>query len=1294
MMRDEDKTEAQLIAELACLRQRVAELEAIATEQQQTEETTRAQRLLLGLSYAAQAVQRARTPEAVYHAIGEHAAKLGFNATILMLSEDRAHLIVPHLPLQLNLLRAAEKLTGLLAKGQIPLVPDGHIQRIITSGETLLDTIDAAGVAEFLPRSAHPLAGQLVHLLGWRQRILAPLMMDGEVWGVLAIAGNRLTEFDIPAVIAFANQAAIAIENARLYKETQQLAAFNQSIIQNMAEGIIVQDINGVFTFINPAAAALLGYAPDELLGQHWTTVIPPDQQVIVDAANKRRIHGESDRYELEVMRQDGERLIVLIAGSPLYDAEKQLTGTMAVFTDITGRKQTEIAMQQYRDHLEELVAERTTQLMRANEQLTRSEERLTLAIVGTGGALWDEELDPDADFDAQSGVTYYSPEEHQLLEYEQGTERASPFELSPNYEAWYDYVLPEDRAVVTQRQREHFEGHTEYLDHEYRVRLKDGHIRWIHGRSRIIRDASGRPVRWIGIDWDVTERKQAAEELIKYRERLEELVGERTAELEQEIAERKRVEHALRESEGKFRSITENAVDFIFIKDKMRRYTFINPAMQALLGLPKDKILGKMPAEVFGPEQGRIIEEVDDRAYAGETVNEIKSLTINGKQFFFDTTQTPLTREDNEITSIMGIVRDVTGRIQTEEEIRSFKKALDASSDAIGMSAPDGRHYYQNQTFDEMFGEIGEDPPATLFVDETVGREIFKTIMVENEWIGEVAMYGKDRAILDILLRAYVVKENEKIITLVGMHTDITARKRAEVERAHLTHQMAQILATVPTGVLLLDAGGHIQQTNPVAEDYLTVLAGDNVGDTLQPDLSTRSNHPLRPVLTHLGDHSLVELLTSPPTRGMWHEVKADRYTFEVIARPVETGAEPEQWVMVLNDVTREREIQAQLQRQERLAAVGQLAAGVAHDFNNIMASIVLYAQMAARSDTLSPHDRERMTVITQQAWHATRLIQQILDFSRRAVLERRPFDLLPLLKEEVKFLERTLPEHIAIELTYGPDTYTVQADPTRMQQMLTNLAVNARDAMPHGGALRIELARITVAPDTAPPLVDMETGEWIRLTVADTGTGIAPEMQHHIFEPFFTTKPPGEGSGLGLAQVYGIIGQHGGHIDVETQVGEGTTFTIYLPALALPPTESPPSKTADIPQGKGEVILVVEDNAALRTALTEILELLNYRALEAANGREALAVMETQGNQIALVLSDLVMPEMGGMALFHTLREQGWQTPVILITGHPMDKELDELQIQGVSAWLLKPPDLEQLARVMADVLYPSQI
>jgi PAS domain S-box-containing protein len=518
------------------------------------------------------------------------------------------------------------------------------------------------------------------------------------------------------------------------------------------------------------------------------------------------------------------------------------------------------------------------------------------------------------------------------------------------------------------------------------------------------------------------------------------------------------------------------------------------------------------------------------------------------------------------------------------------------------------------------------------------------------------------------------------------GISTDITERKQAEEERERLLSQIQeqaqrvqQIVDTVPEGVLLLSIDGQIVLANPVAEENLDALAGVGVGNPL----------------THLGDRPLAELLVSPP-QGLWHEVTLEDRVFEVIARSIGEAVEANHafggWVLVIRDVTHEREIGRRVQQQERLAAVGQLAAGIAHDFNNILATVILYAQMTARMEGLSDHVRERMEIVNQQAHHATNLIRQILDFSRQSMLERQSLDLLPLLKEHVKLLERTLPENVEMALDYGREESAVplivNADPTRMRQVITNLVVNARDAMPEGGKLHIRLERITIEPDESPPLPEMTAGKWVQVTVSDTGTGIPPEVLPRIFEPFFTTKAP-LGTGLGLSQVHGIVGQHEGYIAVKTRVGKGTAFSIYLPALSVYLAETSTVEPPDLVRGNGEIILVVEDNAATRGAIVSCLKQLNYQTLEATDGQEALDIWERCAGDIALVLSDVVMPGMGGVALLNALRERGPTVPVVLLTGHVLEREREELRTQGVVDWLLKPLSLEQLAEVVVQAL-----
>jgi nitrogen-specific signal transduction histidine kinase/CheY-like chemotaxis protein len=398
-----------------------------------------------------------------------------------------------------------------------------------------------------------------------------------------------------------------------------------------------------------------------------------------------------------------------------------------------------------------------------------------------------------------------------------------------------------------------------------------------------------------------------------------------------------------------------------------------------------------------------------------------------------------------------------------------------------------------------------------------------------------------------------------------------------------------------------------------------------------------------------------------------------------------------PEQWVLILRDVTQEREIQQSVHQQERLAAVGQLAAGIAHDFNNILAVILLYSEIALRSPDLPEGLQERILTIAQQAKRASLLIQQILDFSRRAVLERSPMDLLPFIKEQGKLLGRTLPESIRVRLVYDPGEYIVNADPTRMQQALMNLALNARDAMPEGGEIRITVSRPDVRKEgihcvTCGKVIE---GNWVRLSVEDTGLGIPADALPHIFEPFFTTKPPGQGTGLGLAQVFGILMQHEGHIEVITQSGQGSTFSLYLPALALEKPEALLLDTETLKKGHGQNILVVEDEEATRRSLVDGMTLLGYNVTWAVDGRQALNILEERAADIDLVLSDVVMPEMGGIPLLHAMREKGLSIPVIFLTGHPLQEELEKLQADSMLSWTMKPPSLKQLALLVARAL-----
>lgn len=409
----------------------------------------------------------------------------------------------------------------------------------------------------------------------------------------------------------------------------------------------------------------------------------------------------------------------------------------------------------------------------------------------------------------------------------------------------------------------------------------------------------------------------------------------------------------------------------------------------------------------------------------------------------------------------------------------------------------------------------------------------------------------------------------------------------------------------------------------------------------------------------------------------------------------PVEISVKLQKWgdqdvmLVVVRDITEAQQAQKRALLQDRLAAVGQLAAGIAHDFNNILGTIMLYSELLLNDQSISSKGKERIDTIFKQAKRGSTLTTQVLDFSRRSIMEKHPFDLVPFFTDLEKLLSRTLPENVKINMDFnGESGYFINADPTRMQQVIMNLALNARDAMPKGGELCFTLDELDVQ-DGLPPYPGMQAGSWVRIRVSDTGLGIDPEVMLHIFEPFFTTKPQGKGTGLGLSQVYGIVKQHSGFIDAESTPGKGTTFMIYLPAIDEQVTTDDTTGEIQTQMGRGETILVVEDDDATRNAIGEILESQGYTIFFAKDGAVALSELEALGGAVELIISDLVMPNMGGRDLYDEVSDRYPNIKMVLITGYPLGGHTRELLDRQRVTWLQKPLTSETLAQTVQFML-----
>ncbi|MBI4797503.1 MAG: response regulator [Desulfarculus sp.] len=395
--------------------------------------------------------------------------------------------------------------------------------------------------------------------------------------------------------------------------------------------------------------------------------------------------------------------------------------------------------------------------------------------------------------------------------------------------------------------------------------------------------------------------------------------------------------------------------------------------------------------------------------------------------------------------------------------------------------------------------------------------------------------------------------------------------------------------------------------------------------------------------------------------------------------------------------DITARKEAQAEqarlrerLEHAQRMEVVGTLAGGISHDFNNMLQAVSGYAQIMLLRAGLDQEQEKYLHSILEACRRASELVNQLLTFSRRTEPRTQAVDLNREVRQVARVLERTIPRMIGIETSLSPDLRPINADPTQIEQVLMNLGNNARDAMPQGGILRFETCNVYLDERYSARQVGVKAGHYALLKVSDTGSGIPREVLPRIFEPFFTTKALGEGTGLGLSTVYGIVKAHQGHITCYSQTGQGTIFKVYLPAAegevgegqALPPGPR------ELPGGQ-ETVLLVDDEPALLEIAREMLQQFGYWVLTAMSGEEALDICRQHGRQIDLVIMDLGMPGMGGRACLRELRLLDPDLPVIISTGYSTNGQEEDVRRAGAAGFLPKPYQMLELLTAVSQVL-----
>ncbi len=588
-----------------------------------------------------------------------------------------------------------------------------------------------------------------------------------------------------------------------------------------------------------------------------------------------------------------------------------------------------------------------------------------------------------------------------------------------------------------------------------------------------------------------------------------------------------------------------------------------------------------------------------------------------------------------------------------------------------------------------EMKGELAPKLYPSKEEYHRVGRAIQKgidetgTAKVETRWV------RKDGSVFDCLLRYAPLEIGGEDITAIIIAEDISERKQAEAALKENQERMQAIMAANPHPMVVYDRQGRTLFLNPA----FTKVFGWSLEETRGKRI------PFVPQPEEAATMRLIDELyqTGRPVTTATQRLTKDGKLLEVmISAAAVQDAEGRSVGMVVNlqDVTESKKLEAQLRQAQKMEAIGILAGGIAHDFNNILAAVIGYAELAETTAQKGKDNSAMLAKILEAAERARRLIRQILAFSRKVPMELKPLDLNHEVMEAVKILERTIPKMIRIETRLASDARLINADSTQIHQVLLNLVTNAADAMPEGGRILLETTNVTLDELFQREHPEVHPGDYVLLQVSDTGTGMDPDTVEKAFDPFFTTKEVGEGTGLGLATVHGIIKQSQGHIFCYSEPGQGTVFKLYFPTLVEQvdfPAEAKraPGKI----QGGSETILLVDDEEALCHLGSQALRSMGYQVLTAKSGEEALQLYHDKGELIDLVIMDLGMPGMGGHQCLQAILAQDSEARVIIASGYSANGQVRASLQAGAHGFIAKPFRRADLLAKVREVLDGDQ-
>ena len=1006
-----------------------------------------------------------------------------------------------------------------------------------------------------------------------------------------------------------------------------EVAQLGHQIVACVTNGIVVCDRDLRVLLWNPFMHRLTGQPASEVLGKSALDVSPFRPEEGLQGLLERGLAGESDASrEVPWKREpaDGARWISARV-VPLRSQRGDVIGVAGLIREVTDRRQ-------------------------AEESLRLSEARYRRLAENVSDVIVNLDLD--------LRVTDVSPSSVGLLGYAAEELLGRPLEMS---------LTPESAAFVRQlAARELSPESLAKKDPSWSMLLelelvcKDGARVWVEAQTSLVFDENQKAVGLFSVTRNITERHRARIE----REKSLSLL---TATL-------------------------ESTADGILVVDAQGQFERYNQRFLDMWRLPRDIVASGDAAEVAA----FVADQLEDPAAFQARVESLKSQpeteSYDLLRFKDGRVYERFSRPRRVAGEIVGCVRcfrDVTERERAAAALRLQSAALESADNAIVITDRDGAVVWGNPALTALTGySAAEIHGKNLRLlrsdrhDRAFYSRIWDTITSGKVWRGEIVNRRKDASLYTEEMTITPLRDRHGEIThFIGIKQDISARKQMETELRESRERFLAIFQSSPTPIAITTlAEGRYVDVNEALLRMMGYAREEVIGRTVA-ELQVWEQPPQRVRLVELlrerGAAEGFEIRLRDKS-GRIHDVLAS-------VKVVHLGAEP-CLIFISHDITERKLLEEQLRQAQKMEGIGTLAGGVAHDFNNLLTLIQGHANLVMKHAGLPPECLDSMQQLAKAADQASQLTRQLLAFSRKQPLQRRLVDLNEVVANLTRMLRRIIGEDISLDLGYAVDKLPVLADVGMMEQVLLNLAVNARDAMPAGGLLTITTECLHMPTAPLRPLAQANGTHVARLSVRDTGCGIPAENLPRIFDPFFTTKGAGKGTGLGLATVHSIVQQHQGWIEVESQVNAGTVFHLCLPLqIAAVPPEACAAAPAPVLEGS-ETILLVEDERAVRLLARQILEHFGYRVIEADSGPSALPLWQQHRDQIDLLLTDMVMPGgLGGRQLAERLRQDKGGLKIVFSSGYSQEALEASLTASQDTRFLQKPYSPQTLARTI---------